>query len=61
MFQAWNALVRIKTPSPLVVSITRELRSALSDMGFRIEKNAGAFELKPKVLNTNGRSLRQTP
>jgi hypothetical protein len=57
LFNAWNALSNIKSPSARVLSVIQELRQTLSGMGFLIEEGA----LKPISSSTNGRSPRQTP
>jgi len=62
IFRAWNALIRIKTPSPHVASITQELRQALADIGYLIETDkTGVFHLKRKALNTSAQSPLQMP
>jgi hypothetical protein len=54
IFEAWLALRRIETPSPRVKEISRELRHALSDMGFRIERAPGtaALQIRRKLRST---------
>lgn len=47
IFQAWRALSMIKLPSRRVVLIGRELRRALTGMGFRIDLVSGIAALRP--------------
>lgn len=54
IFEAWLALRRIETPSPRIKGISRELRQALSELGFRIERAplTAALQIRRKLRST---------